>query len=304
MPSRSRRPLWMPLLLLLLVVIGPPTVGVVSAKNLQKNPRKDQSSSFSKDHDLAQKHKFGNNKFSGMVALLQARPLLLLSAVIRICIAMGLELAMDGFLKTIVTPALAASGVGAIVAPLTFLLEYALQPIVHSIAFLIFDDNFLVATLQATGIQGNLVSVGKTDKWHKMGIIEGILTRYVVKSCSAWCLGWAGLCTIVPVVGHVLTAVLTGWLVAWDYVYVPLSGMGHIGPFQQFRTVWKHWWSFQWYGFWAVLAEEIPFLGPTCHVYNVYSAAFFLERVYVLKHLDGDSDAATIRMTDSDYDEF
>jgi len=27
--------------------------------------------------------------------------------------------------------------------------------------------------------------------------------------------------------------------------------------------------------------QEIPILGPICHVYNVYSAAFFLERVYL-----------------------
>ena len=90
----------------------------------------------------------------------------------------------------------------------------------------------------------------------------------MVKSLSAWCLGLAGLCTLVPVVGHVLTAILSGWLVAWDYVYVPLTGMGYIGPLLQFQTVWQHLGAFQWYGFWAVLMEEIPLLGPFCHVYN------------------------------------
>ena len=30
-----------------------------------------------------------------------------------------------------------------------------------------------------------------------------------------------------------------------------------------------------------MLIEEILIAGPVCHVYNVYSAAFFLERVYL-----------------------
>jgi hypothetical protein len=30
-----------------------------------------------------------------------------------------------------------------------------------------------------------------------------------------------------------------------------------------------------------VLIEEIPIVNLVCHVYNVYSAAFFLERVYL-----------------------
>jgi len=202
---------------------------------------------------------------------------------------------MDGFLKTIVTPILVSTGIGALMAPLTFFLEYSLQPVIHSIAFLVFDDSFLLATLETTGIQSRML---QTRQWHKLSFLEGMLTRYVVKSISAWCLAWAGVLTIVPLAGNILTAILTGWVVTWDYVYVPLSGMGHVGPWQQFRMVWKHLWAFQWYGFWAVLVEEIPVLGPSCHVYNVYSAAFLLERLFADN--DGDGMVATAMMRDSD----
>ena len=259
------------------------------------------------------------SRLAGLVTLFQQRPDLLLSVMIRIILAMVLELLLDGFLKTVVTPALVATGIGAFVAPLVFLLEYTLQPMIHSIAFLIFDDRFLLATLEATGIkQDLLMSVQKSSakgkrkrrkgggevKWHKLSLMEGMLTRYVIKSCAAWCLAWAGLCTVIPVLGQILVAVLTGWIVAWDYVYVPLSGMGYIGPWQQFQTVWQHFGKFQWYGFWAVLIEEIPFLGPSCHVYNVYSAAFFLEKVYILHNkghsiVDDDATAATFASEDS-----
>ena len=127
-----------------------------------------------------------------------------------------------------------------------------------------------------------------------------MLTRYVLKSCAAW---WAELCTVIPVLGQLLVAVLTGWIVAWDYVHVPLSGMGYSCHWQHSQTVWKHFGQFQGYGFWAVIIEEIPLLGPSCHVYNVYSVAFFLEKVYILQNkgtsIDDDATAATVAIEDS-----
>ena len=57
--------------------------------------------------------------------------------------------------------------------------------------------------------------------------------------------------------------------------------MGYIGFRSQFRTVViDNFWKYESYGFWAVLIEEIPILGPSCHVYNIYSAVYFLEKVY------------------------
>ena len=243
-----------------------------------------------------------SNRWHGIVAVFYAHPFMLIGVVIRIAIAITLELVLDGFLKTVVTPAIAATGIGALVAPLTFLIGQALQPIIHSIAFLVFDDKFLHATLEATGIKERLITERQLTKgWHRMTFFQGMITRYVMKSMASWCLGLAGLCTMLPVVGYVLTAFLSGWVVAWDYVYVALAGMGYIGPRRQFQTVWRNFGEYQWFGFWAVLIEEIPFIGPACHVYNVYSAAFFLERLYLLHGGMIHDDDATVSTVDSDY---
>jgi hypothetical protein len=272
-------------------------------------PPKQQYHSSSENSSLFSNISLLTKRFwYGLWDVFATHPSLILSVGIRIVIAIWLELLLDGFLKTVVTPALASTGIGALVAPMSFLIGQALQPMIHSIAFLVFDDRFLLKTLEATGIQEQLIqNIERNDKgseigWHKITLAEGMMTRYVMKSMAAWCLGWAGLCTIVPVVGHVLTAVLSGWVVAWDYVYVPLAGMGYLGPWQQLQTVWQHFGAYGWYGFWAVLIEEIPLIGPVCHVYNVYSAAFFLERLYIL-HKDTmiDDDAATVSTVDSDY---
>ena len=287
----------------------PRTITIPKNNHQNKKPRSDANGNGSKS---------SRSRVTGLVSLFQQRPDLLLSVMIRIILAMALELVLDGFLKTVVTPALVATGIGAAVAPLVFLLEYTLQPMIHSVAFLIFDDRFLLATLEATGIKEDLVlSVQKQKsakgtrkrrkggrvEWHKISFMEGMFTRYVIKSCAAWCLAWAGLCTVIPVLGQILVAVLSGWIVAWDYVYVALSGMGYIGPWQQFQTVWQNFGQFHWYGFWAVLMEEIPFFGPSCHVYNVYSAAFFLEKVYIVHNkgdiVDDDTTAATFASEDS-----
>ncbi|CAB9499820.1 expressed unknown protein [Seminavis robusta] len=296
--TQCRRQRSRPLLLLLgfLLVVTALLLQASAAKAPSETKKPWQRQSVPIDQEFEDSP--AQHRLEGLLALLSARPMLLFSAVVRIGIALGLELAMDAVLKTVVTPLLVASGIGALLAPATFLLEYAFQPLIHSIAFLVFDDNFVMATLETTGIQDRLVRKDHKNnpgvlEWHKMSFFEGFCTRYVVKSLTAWCLGWAGLCTIVPVVGHLLTAVLTGWLVAWDYVYVPLSGLGYIGPLQQFQTVWQHFSYFQWYGFWAVLIEEIPVLGPACHVYNVYSAAYFLEGLYSWRGVM-DEDAATV----------
>lgn len=303
-PAAKRKPRWLWICLLLLVM-GPSTITnnpkyrsvVVVTAEIPHTITIDKHN----QDDLDKKH-FDEtpSRLGGLIALFSLYPDFILSVSIRILICMALELMLDGFLKTVVTPAIIATGIGAVVAPLIFLLEYALQPIIHSIAFIIFDDKFLMATLEATGIKDQLEAEAAMP-WHSVTFTEGFITRYVIKSMATSCLGWAGLCTIVPVAGHILTAVLTGWVVAWDYVYVPLAGMGYIGPWQQAQTVWEHFGDYQWYGFWAVMAEEIPFLGPTCHVYNVYSAAFFLERVYLLHNKDDDATVATTASEDSSF---
>ena len=313
-PTKIKAPsLWLSMGLLLMMIgshsphkthnnLPPPSVVRVVAASIPRT-----ISIHKQNPDLQQKAHAtsrSSSRLNGLISLFQQHPGFLVSAVIRIGVAMTLELVLDGLLKTVVTPALIATGIGAVAAPLTFLLEYALQPIIHSLAFIIFDDRFLMAALEATGIQ-HCLEQESGKAWHKMTLIEGIFTRYVIKSLAAWCLGWAGLCTAIPVAGHMLTAGLTGWIVAWDYVYVPLSGMGHVGPWQQLQTVWTHWGDYQWFGVWAVLLEELPFLGPTCHVWNVYNAAFFLERVYLLQTTNSqDDDDATVSTVATDEDSF
>jgi len=220
-------------------------------------------------------------RLKGMQSLLASRPGLLLSMVIRVTIAITLQINLDAFLKLVVTPLLAASVIGAVAAPFTFFVGQALQPIIHSFCFYGFDDKFLMATLEATGGKGRLATLSKTGEWHETGSFHKFFLRWCIKSTAGCCIGFAGLCTAIPIVGPVLTALLSGWVVAWDMVYVPLSGMGRVGVFRQGRSVLANFREYYWFGFWAVLIEEIPIAGPVCHVYNVYSAAFFLERVYL-----------------------
>ena len=220
-------------------------------------------------------------RLKGMQSLLASRPGMLLSMVIRVTIAITLQINLDAFLKLVVTPILAASVIGAVAAPFTFFVGQALQPIIHSFCFYGFDDKFLMATLEATGGKERLATLSKTGEWHESGSFHKFFLRWCIKTTAGFTIGFAGLCTAIPIVGPVLTALLSGWVVAWDMVYVPLSGMGRVGVVRQGRSVLKNFREYYWFGFWAVLIEEIPIAGPVCHVYNVYSAAFFLERVYL-----------------------
>lgn len=232
------------------------------------------------DYDTTDPSSLGA-RLKGIQSLLGSRPGLLLSVVIRVAIAIALQINLDAFLKLVVTPFLAASVVGAVAAPLTFFVGQALQPIIHSFCFYGFDDPFIMATLEATGGKERLSTLSKTGEWYKMGTFHKYFMRWCIKTTAGFWVGFAGLCTYIPIVGPVLVALLSGWVVAWDMVYVPLSGMGHVGIFRQGRSVLANFGEYYWFGFWAVLIEEIPIVGPVCHVYNVYSAAFFLERVYL-----------------------
>jgi len=49
---------------------------------------------------------------------------------------------------------------------------------------------------------------------------------------------------------------------------------------RQFWVVYRDFRRYYWFGFWAVLLEEIPLAGPVMHVYNIYSATFLLEDLY------------------------
>lgn len=222
-------------------------------------------------------------RLEGMRSLLESQPRLLVGMVFRVAIAMTLTINLDAFLKLVVTPFLAASIVGAAAAPLTFFVGQALQPIIHSFCFYGFDDKFMIATLDATGGKERLARLSKSGHWHEMGFFHRYFIRWCIKAAAGFFLGFAGLATAIPFVGPVLTALLSGWAVAWDLVYIPLSGMGRVGVLRQGLSVLAHFWEYYWFGFWAVLIEEIPIAGPVCHVYNVYSAAFFLESVYLNK---------------------
>jgi len=218
-------------------------------------------------------------RLRGIGRILVANPTTCFGALLRIAMAIFLEISLDGFLKTVVTPAIAGTGIGILVTPLTFFIGQALQPIIHSVSFLIFDDRFLDIAMESTGTKQKLVKT-TNGKWHRLSLVEGIITRHCLKVLSAWCVGLAGLCTLIPVLGPILTALLSGWIVAWDYVYVPLSGMGYVGFVRQFWVVYRDFRRYYWFGFWAVLLEEIPLAGPVMHVYNIYSATFLLEDLY------------------------
>ncbi|KAL7525099.1 hypothetical protein ACHAWF_001209 [Thalassiosira exigua] len=225
---------------------------------------------------------FVRNRIDGIVSLLWDRPSLMLNMVLRVVLATAISVNLDAFLKLVVTPALAATIVGAVATPLTFFVGQTLQPIIFSVCFVGFDDKFVLATLEVTGIKDRLAAEhAKDGEWREMGYFEKFITRYLIKVMAGWTVGIAGIATIVPVVGPILTALLSGWAVAWDVVYVPLSGMGRRGFLRQAKTVFGNFWGYHWFGFWAVLLEEVPLLGPLCHVYNVYNAAFFLERMYL-----------------------
>ena len=127
-----------------------------------------------------------------------------------------------------------------------------------------------------------------------MGKFHKLFMRWCIKTIAGCSVGLAGFCTAIPILGPILTALLSGWAVAWDIVYVPLSGMGRVGILRQGMSVLHHFWDYYWFGFWAVLIEEIPIVNPVCHVYNVYSAAFFLERV----HLEGGTNVTVVVSVD------
>jgi len=149
-----------------------------------------------------------------------------------------------------------------------------------------------MATLEATGGKARLAALSKDGEWQSTGFFHRFFVRWCIKTCAGFFVGFAGLATAIPIVGPIITAALAGWAVTWDMVYIPLSGMGRVGVIHQGLSVLHHFWSYYWFGFWAVLMEEIPVVNPLCHVYNVYSAAFFLERVY----LTGNNNTATTMM--------
>lgn len=217
-----------------------------------------------------------------MYYLMQHRRALFIEMIIRILICTIVIMNIDAFLKGIVTPTLAATGVGAIVAPMTFFIGQALQPIINSICFFHFDDRFLMASLEVSGSKERLVTGLALEKWEKMGLREKLFIRYgVVKLGAGFFVGLAGIFAFIPILGPIIVALSGGWAMAWDMVYVPLSCMGYHGVVQQGKSVHANFRKYYWFGFWAVLIEEIPIVGPTCHVYNVYRAAAFLEMVYL-----------------------
>lgn len=217
-----------------------------------------------------------------MYYLMQHRRALFIEMIIRILICTIVIMNMDAFLKGIVTPTLVATGVGAIVAPMTFFIGQALQPIINSICFFHFDDRFLMASLEVSGSKERLVTGLALEKWEKMGLREKLFIRYgVVKLGAGFFVGLAGIFAFIPILGPIIVALSGGWAMAWDMVYVPLSCMGYHGVVQQGKSVHANFRKYYWFGFWAVLIEEIPIVGPTCHVYNVYRAAAFLEMVYL-----------------------
>jgi len=180
---------------------------------------------------------------------------MLLNALVRVVIATILAVNLDAFLKLVVTPVLIASVIGIIAAPLTFVLGNAIQSVIYSFCFFGFDDKFLITTLDATGGKERLLLISSDGEWHKMGKFEKLSARLAMKFAAGFSVGFAGLATMIPIVGPILTAGLSGWVVAWDMVYVPLSGIGYVGVFPQARSVYDNFRQFYWFGFWAVLAE-------------------------------------------------
>eukprot|EP01083_Nonionella_stella_P250918 866316_1 len=216
-----------------------------------------------------------------MQSLMQENPALFVEMIIRVIIATILVMNIDAFLKAVVTPILVATGIGVVVAPVTFFMGQALQPIINSICFFHFDDRFVMASLASTGVKDRLVKGMGLIKWHKMGLGEKILMRYSLKVSVGSFVGLTSILAYIPLLGPVLLALISGWAVAWDLVYIPLSGIGYTGIVRQARTVYANFGKFYWFGFWAVLMEEMPIVGPMCHVYNVYRAPAFLEMVYL-----------------------
>ena len=227
----------------------------------------------------------------GITHFYHNRKALFIEMLIRTFLCTLIIVNIDGFLKLFVTPALVATGIGAVVAPVTFFMGQALQPIIHSICFFHFDDRFVMASMEACGSKERLVTGLGMDKWGRMGLREKIIMRYgVMKVFAGFFVGFASIFAYIPILGPILVALTGGWAMAWDMVYVPLSCMGYHGVLQQGKSVLSrdNFRKYYWFGFWAVLMEEIPIVGPTCHVYNVYRAAAFLEIVY----LDGNKAAA------------
>ena len=61
----------------------------------------------------------------------------------------------------------------------------------------------------------------KYGEWHSMSRLERFMTRYVMKVCAHMCVGLAWIANVIPGVGHVLVALLTGWVVAWETCAYP-----------------------------------------------------------------------------------
>jgi len=218
----------------------------------------------------------------GIQSLLKDRPSLCVEMVIRVILATAIVIQFDAFLKLVVTPALAATGIGLLLVPFTFFVGQAAQPIIHSWCFIAFDDRFVLASLEASGAKDRLVKGMGLEKWGEMAGWEKLIMRHgVMKSSASFFVGMAGIFAYIPLLGPVLVALFSGWAVAWDMVYVPLSCMGYVGVPKQGRSVYANFRKYYWFGFWSVLIEQLPLVGAACHVYNIYRAAEFLENVYL-----------------------
>mmetsp|Transcript_11503 Transcript_11503/g.21878 ORF Transcript_11503/g.21878 Transcript_11503/m.21878 type:complete len:278 (-) Transcript_11503:135-968(-) len=232
-----------------------------------------------------------NDARSVLRTLRKTHPRLVTNMIVRIAIATAVMLFLDFYLKLVLTPILAATIVGVVATPLTFSLGQTLQPAIYSICFLGFDDKFLVACLEVTGVKERLATRHAKGKWHDIKKFEKYGTKILIKIIASFIVGGSGLAAIVPLAGLVLSASLSGWVVAWDMVFVALSGMERRGVVRQAKVVRSNFKEYSKFGFWAVLREEIPLVGPACHVYNVYRASFFLEKLY----LDQDGTQGTMK---------
>ena len=230
-------------------------------------------------------------RITGIARVLVANPGMCGEALVRIGLAVGLETVLDGLLEGVVVPSLERVTPrrfgGWVGPPAAHFLGEALRPVLRSVSFLFFDDRFLDTVLESTGTKEALAaSLCLTTGWHETqpGLFRKLVARYCLKAVASWFVGFAGLLTVVPLVGPVLTAFLSGWIVAWDCVCVPLWGMGRTTAWSQLETVLADLPRYHRFGVGAVLLEEMMIIpnraGAAMHVYNVYSAAFFLKDLY------------------------
>jgi len=231
----------------------------------------------------------------GLYHVFAEHPCFIPHAMVCIGIAISIEISLELFMTFVVEPVLLASVVGSVASFLALCIEQALQPVINDIVFFCFDDQFLYATLETTGIKDKLERKYKCEL-QPMGMCEKSINRYLVKCIACVFVSLAGLSTAVPLVGHIFTALAAGSVVMWDYVFTALPVIVGSHSFcDQLKTFFSKWCAYQWNGFFALLLEEVPFVSPFFHVWNIYSAALFLENVYC-----DDDDSGYLRLDDSD----